>query len=198
LTGSTPASYAVLVFYHFGSVNELLLAALEDVSARRMDAYRGLLSRTESLASLAEAARIVFEQDLDAGHVTVLTEMISGAQSSPELAERVTACLAPWRDFAEEAVRDVLGASPFGSLIPPAEAAHAVVAGILGLEMLASLDPDTSDGDGAGGASALALFDRARALGELLDQIRPLAALLKLPGLNSPDLKTPGLKTEGN
>jgi AcrR family transcriptional regulator len=29
-----------LVFYHFGSVNDLLLAALDDVSARRMEAYR--------------------------------------------------------------------------------------------------------------------------------------------------------------
>jgi hypothetical protein len=38
--------------------------------------------------------------------------------------------------------------------------------------MLASLDGDR--------ASALALFDRARAVGDLLDQIRPLAALLNL------------------
>jgi hypothetical protein len=36
--------------------------------------------------------------------------------------------------------------------------------------MLASLDGDR--------AAALALFDRARDLGELLDRLRPLAALL--------------------
>ena len=29
-----------LVFYHFGSVNDLLVAALEEVSARRLAAYR--------------------------------------------------------------------------------------------------------------------------------------------------------------
>src|SRR5580704_13536004 len=34
-----------LVFYHFGSVNDLLVAALEEVSARRMAAYRELLAR---------------------------------------------------------------------------------------------------------------------------------------------------------
>ena len=38
--------------------------------------------------------------------------MISGAQSVPGLGERVAACLAPWRDFAATAVRDVLAASP--------------------------------------------------------------------------------------
>jgi AcrR family transcriptional regulator len=175
-----------LVFYHFGSVNDLLVAALEEVSARRMEAYRGLLSRTGSLAELADSARAVFEQDLDAGHVTVLVEMISGAQSVPGLAERVAAVLAPWRSFAEEAVRDVLAASPLGPVLPPGEVAHAVVAGILGLEMLASLDGDK--------AAALALFDRARAIGDLLDRLRPLAALMDLPALLKPGTN-PGMNS---
>src|SRR5579871_2601774 len=82
-----------LVFYHFGSVHDLLLAALEDVSAERMAAYGGLLGRATSLAELATAARTVFEADLDSGHVRVLTEMISGAQSVPGLGERVAAIL---------------------------------------------------------------------------------------------------------
>ncbi len=161
-----------LIFYHFGSVTDLLMAALEDVSARRMAAYRDLLDRSGSLGELIDGAREVFEADLDAGHVTVLVEMISGAQSVPELGERVSACLAPWRSFAESAVRDVLASSPFGSVAPSGEVAHAVVAGILGLEMLANLDGDR--------AAARALFDRARAVGDLLDRIRPLAALLNL------------------
>jgi AcrR family transcriptional regulator len=167
-----------LIFYHFGSVPDLLVAALEDVSARRMAAYRELLDHGGTLGELIDGARVVFEADLDAGHVTVLVEMISGAQSVPGLGERVSACLAPWRSFAESAVRDVLASSPLGSLVPPGEVAHAVVAGILGLEMLASLDGDR--------ANALALFDRARAVGDLLDRIRPLAALLNMPAPSSP------------
>jgi AcrR family transcriptional regulator len=159
-----------LVFYHFGSVNDLLIAALEDVSARRLEAYQGLLGQTGTLASLAAAARAVFEADLDAGHVRVLTEMISGAQSVPGLGERVAAVLAPWRSFAEVAVGNVMAASPIGPVVPTEEVAHAVVAGLLGLEMLASLDGDR--------AAALALFDRAADLGDLLDRLRPLAALL--------------------
>ena len=170
-----------LVFYHFGSVNDLLVAALEEVSARRMTAYRELLDRTGSLTELIAAARTVFEADLDAGHVTVLTEMISGAQSVPGLGERVAACLAPWREFATTAVRDVLSASPVAQLLPAEEAAHAVVAGILGLEMLASLDGDR--------AAALALFDRAQVLGDVLDRLRPLVALLDLGGTRKKEAK---------
>jgi AcrR family transcriptional regulator len=163
-----------LVFYHFGSVNDLLVAALEEVSGQRMAAYRELLDKTGTLAELIAAARSVFEADLDAGHVRVLTEMISGAQSVPGLGERVAACLAPWRDFAATAVRDVLAASPVAALLPAEEAAHAVVAGLLGLEMLASLDGDR--------AAALGLFDRARAVADVLDRLRPLVALLDLGG----------------
>ena len=167
-----------LIFYHFGSVPDLLVAALEDISARRMAAYRGLLGHTGSLAELVDAAREIVLTDLDEGHVTVLAEMISGAHSVPGLGDRIAACLAPWREFAETAVRDVLATSPAASLVPAEQASHAVVAGILGLELLTSLDGDR--------ASALALFDRARALAVLLDRLRPLGALLRLaaPGTN--------------
>ncbi len=163
-----------LIFYHFGSVPDLLVAALEDISARRMAAYQGLLGRAGTVAELVDSAREVVMTDLDEGHVTVLAEMISGAHSVPGLGERITACLAPWRSFAEEAVRGVLATAPIGSLVSAEDAAHAVVAGILGLELLASLDGDR--------ASTLALFDRARALGGLLDRLRPLAALFGLSG----------------
>jgi AcrR family transcriptional regulator len=172
-----------LIFYHFGSVPDLLMAALEEVSARRMAAYRELLDRTGSVGELIEAARTVFEADLDSGNVTVLAEMISGSHSVPGLGERVSACLAPWRSFAETAVRDVLAASPLGSLAPAREIAHGVVAGLLGLELLASLDGDR--------ASALALFERARALADLLDRITPLAGLLNLSAPARPTPSAP-------
>ena len=103
----------------------------------------------------------MFLADLDAGHVTVLVEMITGAQSVPGLGEQVAARLAPWRDFTERAIARALASSPVASLVPAAEAAHAVVAGFLGLELLAHLDDDRS--------AALALFDRARAAAAFVD-----------------------------
>ena len=148
------------------------MAALEEVSARRMAAYRELLDRTGTLAELIASSRSVFEADLDAGHVRVLTEMISGAQSVPGLGERVgaAAAWAPWRDFAATAIRDVLATSPVAALLPAQEAAHAVVAGILGLEMLASLDGDRA------AATVPALFRPGRRFGRHARPARPLAA----------------------
>jgi AcrR family transcriptional regulator len=150
-----------LVFYHFGTVAELLLAALDEVSAVRMEAYRSALDQANSVSGLVDSARSIFLADLDAGHVRVLVEMITAAQSVPGLGAQVTQRLAPWRQFAETAIRQALGRSPLARLLSPAETAHAVVAGFLGLELLASLDGDRS--------AALALFDRARSLARLLD-----------------------------
>jgi AcrR family transcriptional regulator len=150
-----------LVFYHFGSVNELLLAALDDVSARRLAAYTEIVDRATTITGLIDSAQTIFAEDLDAGHVAVLVEMITGAQSTPGLGEQVAARLAPWRDFAESAIQRALAGSPVGLVLPAKEIAHAVVAGFLGLELLASLDGDR--------AAALALFDRARLVAGLLD-----------------------------
>jgi AcrR family transcriptional regulator len=150
-----------LVFYHYGSVTELLLAALDDVSARRLSTYREIVDQATTLADLIDSARAIFSEDLDAGHVAVLVEMITGAQSTPGLGEQVAARLAPWREFAESAVRKGTAGSPFESVVPAKELAHAVVAGFLGLELLANLDGDRT--------AALDLFDRARAVAGLLD-----------------------------
>ncbi len=150
-----------LVFYHFGSVNDLLLAALDEVSQRRLIAYRGLLDQAGSVSGLVESARAIFVEDLAAGHVSVLVEMITGAQSVPGLGEQVAQRLVPWRKLAETAVRQALAGSPLASLVPAQEVAHGIVAGFLGLELLANLDGDS--------AAALALFDRALLLAGLID-----------------------------
>jgi len=150
-----------LVFYHYGSVNDVLLAALDEVSARRMAAYRGLLEHAGSVTALSESARSIFIEDLDAGYVRVLIEMITGAHAVPGLGDQVAERLRPWRALAEDAIRRVLGRSAAARLLPPAEAGHALVAGFLGLELLASLDGDR--------AAAIAVFDRFRSLTRILD-----------------------------
>jgi AcrR family transcriptional regulator len=152
-----------LVFYHFGSVDGLLLAALDEVSTVRFTRYRAAVQRSGTLGELVEAARSVFEEDLNHGYVAVLVAMIAGSQSSPALGAEVAARLAPWREFAADAIRAILASSPVAGLVREEEIAHGVVALYLGLEMLASLDGDR--------AAALALFDRAHGIASLLDAL---------------------------
>ena len=150
-----------LVFYHFGSVDGLLLAALDEVSAVRLTRYQAAVQRSRTLGELVETARSMFDEDLNQGYVAVLVAMIAGSQSSPTLGAEVSARLAPWREFAADAIRAVLAGSPVAGMVRAEEIAHGIVAVYLGLEMLASLDGDR--------AAALALFDRARRIASLLD-----------------------------
>ncbi len=81
-----------LVFYHFGSVTNLLLAALDEVSALRLATVPGRGGAgPEDLSELVETAETVFEEDLDAGYISVLAEMIAGASSTPGLGVEVAA-----------------------------------------------------------------------------------------------------------
>jgi AcrR family transcriptional regulator len=150
-----------LVFYHFGSVVELLLAALDEVSAIRYARYRAVVEAADSVSDLVTAARTVFEEDLDDGHATVLTEMISGAQVTPGLGAEIAARISPWKDFAAEAIGETLNATPAAALLPSRPLAHALVALYLGLEMLSNLEGDRE--------AAREVFDQADVLAALLD-----------------------------
>jgi len=152
-----------LVFYHFGSVVNLLLAALDEVSDQRRQRYEEALVGVQRPSQLVDLAARVFREDLDTGDAALLVEMIAGATSTPGLGEQVKARVEPWTQFATAALHQVVGASPLAAVVEPAEIAHAVVALYLGLELLSHLDGDR--------AAALALFDRARHLAALADLI---------------------------
>jgi AcrR family transcriptional regulator len=154
-----------LVFYHFGSVVELLLAALDEVGARRRQRYAAALAQVQRPTELVAAAAAVFEEDLDNGYVTVLVELIAGASATPGLGAEVAARIAPWREFAQQAIASGLAGSPLGPLLPAAELSHAVVALYLGLELLSHLDGDRD--------RATALFDRAGQLAQVLEAFTP-------------------------
>ena len=153
-----------LIFYHFGSVANLLLAGLDSVSARRMRQYGEAVDRAGSPTELVDVATAIFREDLDAGYVAVLVEMIAGASSTPGLGPEVSARLGPWFSFAEQAVTTALG-PPLDGVLPPGDVAYAIVALYLGLEMLTHLDGDR--------ARALGLFAHAKNLAALLEAMTP-------------------------
>jgi AcrR family transcriptional regulator len=162
-----------LIFYHFGSVANLLLAALDSVSADRLVAYEALVANTNSPQDLIDAATEMFRIDLDAGYMSVLAEMIAGASSTSELGPEVAARIGPWRDFAQSAIENSLGDTPFASFLPAADLAYAVVALFLGLEMLSHLDGNREP--------ALNLFALAKQLSGLMEAL----SIFNQPGATS-------------
>jgi AcrR family transcriptional regulator len=150
-----------LIFYHFGSVANLLLAALDAVSSARMSRYGTSVAATGTARELVETATDIFRSDLDAGYITVLVEMIAGASSTPGLGAEVASRIEPWKEFAQAAIEHALGDTPLGAALPSKDMAYAVVALYLGLEMLSHLDGDREP--------ALALFAHAKHLAGLFE-----------------------------
>jgi len=165
-----------LIFYHFGSVANLLLAALDAVSDVRLAHYGAAVERAGSVGSLGDfvdAARAIFQEDLDAGYVTVLVEMIAGASATPGLGVEVAARLGPWTDFTRQAIEQAWGDAPLGAVVPATDLAYGVVALYLGLEMLSHLEGDR--------APAMALFSHAAQLAGLLSALSGVQSRKDVP-----------------
>jgi AcrR family transcriptional regulator len=131
-----------LVFYHFGSVHNLLLAALDLVSNRRMQAYQPPFEQAQTVAELAALARTIYAEDLENGYVTVLAEMVAGGMSDPDLGSQVVARLEPWIEMVQRKVQALVAGSLFEALIPARDVAYAIIALYLGVDMLSQLDGD--------------------------------------------------------
>jgi AcrR family transcriptional regulator len=146
-----------LVFYHFGSVVNLLLVALDTVSERRMTKYTSAVEAAATTSELISVAMQIFREDLDAGYVTVLVEMMAGSSATTGLGAEVAQRIAPWFSFAEVAVERFLGTT---SMIATKDAAYAIVAMYVGLEMLTHLEGDRGP--------ALELFAQAQKFADLI------------------------------
>jgi len=136
-----------LVFYHFGSVEELLLAALERANERRMSRFREQLESVEDLQGLVQVAIDLHrsaEEDRD--HIA-LSAIIAGWSAKSEVGPRILKILRPWDDMVAAALQRSLADTPFAQVIPTDDLAHAISAMFLGIEMLSRLDPDDSRAD---------------------------------------------------
>jgi hypothetical protein len=101
------------------------------------------LREARSLPELIALARRIHAEDLN-GYVTVLGEMVAGGVSNAELGSEVVARLQPWIDIVEQKLGELLAGSLLESMIPPRDAAFALIALYLGVDMLSHLERDQS------------------------------------------------------
>lgn len=131
-----------LTFYYFGSVHDLLLAALERASRERLERYAGEAAAAEGPRELLALMRRIYAEDVESGFVRVASEMVAGAVAHPELGPRVVALMEPWIALAEESFRRMLAGTPFETLADPADLASAAVIFYLGGNLFTQLVPE--------------------------------------------------------
>jgi AcrR family transcriptional regulator len=149
-----------LVFYHFGTVNDLLLAALDRTSEIRMAKYADAVTHIDSVADAVRVATDLYREDLASGHITVMSELIAGSLDRPDLGPELMKRMEPWIELTETAVVRAMESIGIAGLVPPRTVAYAIVSLFLGIDLISHLESDQT--------KAEAMFDSAHTLAGLL------------------------------
>lgn len=146
-----------LVFYHFGSVDDLLAQACEHGARQRVEQHGPALAEVTDLAGLVALARDVHAQEQAAGHVALLGQLLAGAPSHPALGPATAAGLELWTDAVREVLERLLGAGPLAAFVDVPGLARLVSASFVGLELYDGVDP-------AGAERAFAVLEQLAAV----------------------------------
>jgi AcrR family transcriptional regulator len=157
-----------LVFYHFGSVDELLVAACTTATAARVEVVRERFAEVGSLRELLAAGRELHTAERQAGNVTVLAQLLAGAQRDPKLATVTAAALDLWAHELELVLERVLRRTPLAEVTDVPGLARAVAAAFIGIELYEGADP-------RGAGSALDALDHLGVVLEAFDDLGPVA-----------------------
>ncbi len=151
---------AALVFYHFGSVDALLLTALDHVSAQRLTRYRKRLEGVSTIGDLAAGMQELYVEDQQDGYLTAVQEIVAAMAFDRQLGIEIVRRMQPWVDFAESLTETLLAGSPLRPLIDPSVVGTAAIALYLGLEIVARM----RGGDANGSAELMAALTQAAPL----------------------------------
>ncbi|MEV5000421.1 TetR/AcrR family transcriptional regulator [Nocardioides sp. LML1-1-1.1] len=156
-----------LVFYHFGSVDDLLAQACEHGARERVEANRAALAEVRDFAALIAVARRVHATEQAAGNVALLGQLLAGASSHPALGPATAAGLELWTREVEGVLARLLGAGPLADLVDVPGLARAVSAAFVGIELYDGVDP-------VGAERAFASLEQLGQLMGVLDELGPI------------------------
>jgi AcrR family transcriptional regulator len=157
-----------LIFYHFGTVSQLLEAASQLAVDESVGYYRARFAAVTSLTELLALGRGLHERERADGNVALMAQVMSGAQHDPVLARAARYALSAWTAEIDTVLSRVLAGNPLAELADPAGLARAVSAGFIGLELYEGVDAE-------GAAQALAALETLGVLIDVMDDLGPLA-----------------------
>jgi len=157
-----------LVFYHFGTVSELVAAATRDAVDARLELYRNDFAQVESLPELLHLGRALHEREREVGNVRMMAQLMAGAQQDAALATAGRYAMQAWSDEVEAVLRRVLAPSPIAVIADPAGLARAVSASFIGIQLYDGVDA-------AGAGAGLDALEQLGVLVEVVDELGPIA-----------------------
>lgn len=136
------------IYYHFGGIDALLVEALRRSSNRRLALYQETIGEVTDLGALIDTIQELYRADRESGHLEVLTELVGGLTSSPELKQGIADVTAPWLEFVEAKTREAASTgTPLAGALPAEDVTNMLFSLVLGLEMRSKIDGDFERAD---------------------------------------------------
>ena len=157
-----------LIFYHYGSVDELLTAACLVNTKERVDRYTERFAAVGSLRELLRVGRALHEEERRLGNVSILAQLLAAAQTDGKLAHATKAALALWIDQIEAVLQRLLAGAPFAEVADVPGLARAISAAFVGLELYEGVAEEDAQ-------RALAALDQLAVLVEVVDELGPVS-----------------------
>jgi AcrR family transcriptional regulator len=133
------------IYYHFGSINDAVLAAVRQMSDERLASYERRLARVDAVAELARVGAELYREDMASGRIKVLSQVMAGAASDEGFAKELAPIFEPWLDVVRATLHRVLGTSGLGAGLPVDDLAFAVSALFIGVELFGQTQDDRRD-----------------------------------------------------
>ena len=130
-----------LVFYHYGSLDGLLMAVLDRTAGARLDRYRAELGDVSSLGDLFARLRRFHEEDQESGHVRVLSAARCRSVDAIGSRARGTGASRALAEAAEETIAKLLQGTQIEGIVPTPLVARAALTYYLGASLLDVLAP---------------------------------------------------------
>jgi AcrR family transcriptional regulator len=157
-----------LVFYHFGTVEELIIAACQSATQARVSLYSDQFAGVTSLRELLTVGQSLHEAERAAGNTQVLAQVLAAAQQNSTLAEAARQALDLWIVEIEQTLQRILADSPIRAALDIPGLARAISAAFIGLELYEAADA-------ASAQHAMDALAQVAVLTEVLDDLGPVA-----------------------
>lgn len=158
-----------LVFYHFGTVDGLVVEACRVLTTERVERHRDALAAVTTWAGLIDVAQQVQADERDERNVAVLGQILAASHGNPELAVAAGDAIGLWTAAVRPTLERLLATSPVGELFDADTLTDLAASAFVGIELM---EPTRAERSDAEHRDPLA---RLRPVAELLDGLGPIA-----------------------
>lgn len=156
-----------LIFYHFGSMEELVAETCRRSTAERVSLWTAELEQVHDLPSLVALARRLHEVEAKEGNVAVLAQALAASHSDASLAGVVGEALQLWLHPLHNTAARIVAGSVLEGVVAPGDIARTAAAAFVGVELFDGVVPDD-------GTDPFAMLERIAALGTLVLEAGPI------------------------